>query len=144
MTLVNWGLPLFLAGAVGILLVSSTPHLWLLIASLWISIAMVGSLSANLMSLAMRAYPERRGAGSALLGALQFAIAFTCSTIVGDTAAPLGLGISCPVWRPRCAGYSHAGSGSAMMLMPTPMPRRTPRNDPLTRHGRSSRVRKRS
>ena len=99
-TLVNRGLVVLVAAGIGLLAVSSTTHLWIMIIPLWFSIAAAGLLNANLMSLAMRASHGYYGSGSALLGALQFALAFLCSSIVGatltGTAVPLALGVLIP------------------------------------------------
>lgn len=75
---------------------------------------MVGLLSANAMSITMASAHEGAGVGSALLGAIQFGIAFTVSSCVAlggtGTPLPMSLGLFVPgvlamvVWyasRPR-------------------------------------------
>ncbi len=98
--IVDFVLPVYVLGGVGLLVVSSTNELLLLLVPLWLSVAMVGLISANVMALAMRASHGNLGAGSALLGALQFGIAFLCSSVVGSFpsagALPLALGILIP------------------------------------------------
>jgi len=91
------GLPLFVASTLLLALVSGTHTLWVFAIPLWISIGMVGLLSANTMSITMELSGEGAGMGSALLGAMQFAIAFTVSSCVAlggtDTALPMALGL---------------------------------------------------
>lgn len=86
-----------------LVLLSSTTHMWLFVAPLWLSIGMVGLLSANAMSLAMAAVRKDSGTASALLGAIQFGIAFSVSASVAaageisqQIALPMALGISLP------------------------------------------------
>lgn len=94
------GLPVFVASTVVLASVSSTQSLWVFVLPLWISIGMVGLLSANAMSITMELSGKGAGMGSALLGAVQFAIAFTVSTCVAlggtDTALPMALGLFIP------------------------------------------------
>lgn len=97
---ISAALPLFVAISFVLLLVSGTQQLWLLIIPLWFSIAMVGLLSANGTSIAMEAARGQSGVGSALVGAMQFGVAFICSAIVASaitsSALPLALGILLP------------------------------------------------
>ncbi|PLS21122.1 multidrug effflux MFS transporter [Neptunicoccus cionae] len=94
------GLPLFVAAALTLVFVSGTTSLWTFIVPLWISIGMVGLLSANAMSITMELADAGAGMGSALLGACQFAIAFTISSCVAiggtATALPMTLGLFVP------------------------------------------------
>ncbi|MBU2958871.1 multidrug effflux MFS transporter [Paracoccus sp. 1_MG-2023] len=98
--IVRAGLPVFIGAAAILAAISGTHQLWLFILPLWIAIGMVGLLSANAMSIAMDLAPDGAGVGSALLGALQFAIAFGVSSLVavGDssTALPMSLGLLLP------------------------------------------------
>lgn len=99
-TVISTVLPLFVAISFVLLLVSQTHRLWVLIAPLWFSIAMVGLLSANATSIAMEAARGQSGVGSALVGAMQFGVAFICSAVVASaissSALPLALGILLP------------------------------------------------
>jgi DHA1 family bicyclomycin/chloramphenicol resistance-like MFS transporter len=94
------GLPLFVASALCLTLLSDTQSLWVFVLPLWISIGMVGLLSANAMSITMELADAGAGMGSALLGAIQFAIAFSVSSCVaiGGTATtlPMSLGLLVP------------------------------------------------
>ncbi len=98
--ILNAGLPLFAVAGGVLYAVSGSQDLWVLVAPLWLAIGMVGLLSANAMTLAMEGSPEGAGVGSALLGALQFGIAFSVSTGVAlasaEGAAPMALGILIP------------------------------------------------
>lgn len=98
--IVTAGLPLFVASTLFLTLVSGTQTLWVFAIPLWISIGMVGLLSANAMSITMELSGEGAGMGSALLGAMQFAVAFTVSSCVAlggtDTAVPMALGLLAP------------------------------------------------
>lgn len=117
-TVISAALPLFVAISFVLLLVSGTDQLWVLIIPLWFSIAMVGLLSANGTSIAMEAARGQSGVGSALVGAMQFGVAFVCSAIVASaiasSALPLALGILVPalvalvLW---FVGKAPAGSG---------------------------------
>ncbi|MCV2449497.1 multidrug effflux MFS transporter [Paracoccus sp. DMF] len=99
-TIISAALPLFVAISLVLLLVSGTHQLWVLIIPLWFSIAMVGLISANGTSIAMEATRGQSGVGSALVGAMQFGVAFVCSAIVASaitaSALPLALGILLP------------------------------------------------
>lgn len=123
-TVVSPVLPLFVAISFVLLLVSGTHQLLVLIIPLWFSIAMVGLLSANGTSIAMEAARGQSGVGSALVGAMQFGVAFVCSAIVAaaisSSAQPLALGILIPaaiaflLW--------HFGSASLTSDSPTETP----------------------
>jgi DHA1 family bicyclomycin/chloramphenicol resistance-like MFS transporter len=95
--IVTAGLPLFVASTLFLALVSGTQTLWVFVIPLWVSIGMVGLLSANAMSITMELSGEGAGMGSALLGAVQFAIAFSVSSSVAlggtETALPMSLGL---------------------------------------------------
>ena len=93
-------LPLFVAFGLVLLLVAQTHPFWPLILSLWLTIAMVGLSGANGTMIAMDAARGQSGVGSALVGAVQFGVAFICSALVasatGDSVVPLALGITLP------------------------------------------------
>lgn len=93
-------LPLFAASTILLTLLSQTDSLLLFVVPLWVSIGLVGLLSANAMSLAMELTKAAAGMGSALLGAIQFALAFTVSSFVAvggaSTALPMALGLAIP------------------------------------------------
>ncbi|QPM91840.1 multidrug effflux MFS transporter [Pseudooceanicola algae] len=95
--IVTAGLPVFVASTLLLTLVSGTDTLWVFAIPLWVSIGMVGLLSANAMSITMELSGEGAGMGSALLGAIQFAIAFSVSSCVAlggtDVALPMSLGL---------------------------------------------------
>lgn len=92
--------PVYAGLALLLVLSSGASQLWMLLLPLWLCIGMVGLLSANAMSLTMAAAQGSAGTGSALLGAVQFAIAFTVSSLVAlggtDTPLPMGLGLFLP------------------------------------------------
>jgi len=94
------GLPCFIASALCLTLLSGTQTLWVFVLPLWITIGMIGLLSANAMSITMELADAGAGMGSALLGAIQFAIAFSVSSCVaiGGTATtlPMSLGLLAP------------------------------------------------
>lgn len=98
--IVRIGLPIFVLAAFALFTVSGTETIWLLVMPLWVSIGMVGLLSANVISIAMDAAPGVAGIGSALLGGLQFAVAFAVSALVAlgssATAMPMAAGILIP------------------------------------------------
>lgn len=99
-SIISIALPIFVAISFVLVLVSATHELWILIVPLWFSIAMVGLLSANGTSIAMEAARGQSGAGSALVGAIQFGVAFLCSALVasavGTSTLPMALGILLP------------------------------------------------
>jgi DHA1 family bicyclomycin/chloramphenicol resistance-like MFS transporter len=93
-------LPIFVATTITLAALSGTTSLLVFAVPLWISIGLVGLLSANAMSIAMGLTKSGAGMGSALLGAFQFAIAFVVSSCVAiggtDTALPMSLGLLVP------------------------------------------------
>lgn len=93
-------LPLLAASTILLTLLSQTDSLLVFVVPLWVSIGLVGLLSANAMSLAMEWTKAAAGMGSALLGAIQFALAFTVSSFVAvggaSSALPMALGIAIP------------------------------------------------
>jgi MFS transporter, DHA1 family, multidrug resistance protein len=93
-------LPLFAASTILLTLLSQTDSLLVFVVPLWVSIGLVGLLSANAMSLAMELTKAAAGMGSALLGAIQFALAFAVSSVVAvggaSTALPMALGLAIP------------------------------------------------
>ncbi|WP_226898193.1 multidrug effflux MFS transporter [Mangrovicoccus algicola] len=94
------GLPVYLAAAAAVVLVSGTQTIWVLVLPLWIAVGMIGLLSANAMALAMSETRGGAGTGSALLGGIQFALAFSVSAGVAlggtHSALPMGLGLLLP------------------------------------------------
>ncbi|WP_022707577.1 multidrug effflux MFS transporter [Paracoccus zeaxanthinifaciens] len=94
------GLPVFVAASAVLVAMSGTSQMWLFVVPLWIAIGMVGLLSANAMSMAMEVAHDRAGIGSALLGAIQFAIAFAVSLLVAlggsGSAMPMAMGLLVP------------------------------------------------
>jgi len=98
--LLTWGLPLYSLTTLAATLLSGTGTVWMLFAPLWIAMGMVGLLTANAMALAMAAASDGAGTGSALLGAVQFGLAFAVSTCValGGTGSPrpMALGMFVP------------------------------------------------
>ncbi|MBN2069766.1 MAG: multidrug effflux MFS transporter [Opitutales bacterium] len=80
--------------------VSGSSHLWLLLIPLWFTIATIGGLGANAVTLAMDASKRRSGIGSALVGCFQFGFAFIVSALVSalqnDTVYPMSLCIALP------------------------------------------------
>ena len=93
-------LPIYVCVAIVLNLVAGTENLWIYCIPLWFNIGFVSLVSASAIALAMGAARERAGAGSALLGVLQFSIAFLVSTAVAiggtDTTLPMSLGILIP------------------------------------------------
>lgn len=77
------GLPIYVVASGALLLVSGTTQLWLLVIPMWLSIGLVGLLSANAMSIAM----EGAGIGSAAIGGIQFGLAFATSSAVAMSEA---------------------------------------------------------
>lgn len=96
-TILRVGLHFYLCAALGLVGASIVGSLWLFVALLWASIGMVGLLSANAMALAMEAGAAGAGVKSAMLGGIQFSVAFAISTgvaLAGEASAlPLALGI---------------------------------------------------
>jgi len=93
-------LPIFATSTILLTLLSQTDSLLVFVVPLWVSIGLVGLLSANAMSLAMEWTKAAAGMGSALLGAIQFALAFAVSSFVAvggaSTALPMALGLAIP------------------------------------------------
>lgn len=91
------GLPVLVLSSAVLLIVSGTDTIWFLVAPLWVSLGLVGLLSANVMTIAMEGSPEAAGIGSAGIGAVQFAFAFATSTVVAlagtGSAAPMAAAI---------------------------------------------------
>ena len=98
--IIRFVLPAHVAATLVLTLLSDVSSIWLFIAPLWLAIGLVGLLSANAMSIAMGAAREGAGIGSALLGAIQFGIAFSVSSCVAlggsDTPLPMALGLLLP------------------------------------------------
>lgn len=95
--IVTGALPPFMLMAVVLLVNSNATSIWLVAIPLWLSLGMVGLLTANMMSIAMEGSKDAAGLGSAAIGALQFGIAFTASSLVAlagtDSATPMALAI---------------------------------------------------
>jgi len=95
--LLTWGLPVFALAAATLLFVAGSGVFWLLVGALWLTLGMVGLLSANGMSAAMAGSPDAAGLGSAGLGVIQFGIAFATSSLVAlagtETAVPMAAAI---------------------------------------------------
>ncbi|MEP3686331.1 MAG: multidrug effflux MFS transporter [Sulfitobacter dubius] len=93
-------LPIFATSTILLTLLSQTDSLLVFVVPLWVSIGLVSLLSANAMSLAMELTKAAAGMGSALLGAIQFALAFAVSSFVAvggaSTALPMALGLAIP------------------------------------------------
>ena len=98
--LLSWGRPAYGMAGLATVLMSGAESVWLFVIPLWISIGMVGLLSANAMSLAMAAARRGTGTGSAILGTVQFGVAFAVSTGVAvagtESALPMSLGLFLP------------------------------------------------
>jgi len=94
------GLPVYALAGLVLVLISGTDNLWLFVVPLWLAIGMVGLLSANAMALAMAEARQGAGTGSALLGVVQFGLAFIVSSCVAlggsHTPLPMSLGILLP------------------------------------------------
>ncbi|MGJ8547179.1 MAG: multidrug effflux MFS transporter [Sulfitobacter sp.] len=103
------GLPVYVALGAAVTMLSGTQTLWVLAVPMWFAIGMVALISANAMSRAMAVTRERAGIGSALLGAVQFGIAFTVSSSValGGTGTPL----------PMALGLLVPGAGALCLLL---------------------------
>lgn len=110
---ISVGLPIFVASTAVLALVSGSYTLWVFAFPLWVSIGMVGLLSANAMSMTMELSGEGAGMGSALLGATQFAIAFVVSFCVAlggtQTALPMALGLLVPACFAMILFYAFVG-----------------------------------
>jgi len=89
----------FISG-IALILFSGSNHLWLLLIPLWFTIATIGGLGANSVTLAMEVSKGRSGIGSALVGFFQFGFAFMVSALVSafqnDTVYPMSLCIALP------------------------------------------------
>lgn len=98
-TIINFALPASVIVNI-VLCLSGTQSLLVLVSLLWLSVSLIGFLSANCTSLAMEASRCQSGGGSALLGALQFGTAFICSSVVAWMISvgtgPLALGMFVP------------------------------------------------
>jgi DHA1 family bicyclomycin/chloramphenicol resistance-like MFS transporter len=79
------GLCIILAAGFALLAVAGTSHLALFMTPLCIMLSSMGFLIANAAAVAMSATGPNGGSGSALIGALQFSIAFVVSSLVSAT-----------------------------------------------------------
>lgn len=104
--IVNVGLPLFALAGVVLVGVSGTSHLWVFVVPLWCAIGLVGLLSANIMAITMEASGGGAGIGSAVLGGLQFAIAFLTSTGVALAGSDSGLSLAMGIFMPGLAALA--------------------------------------
>jgi DHA1 family bicyclomycin/chloramphenicol resistance-like MFS transporter len=95
-TLLGVGLGLVVAGslALAVLVLAGAP-VWLLPVPIFVAVASLGLVLGNATALALAAVPRAAGTGSAVLGALQFALAALVSPLVGlggeRTAVPLAV-----------------------------------------------------
>jgi DHA1 family bicyclomycin/chloramphenicol resistance-like MFS transporter len=94
--LLGVGLGLVLAGSLALAaLVLSGAPVWLLPVPIFVAVASLGLVLGNATALALAAVPRAAGTGSAVLGALQFALAALVSPLVGlggeRTAVPLAV-----------------------------------------------------
>ncbi len=84
----------FAGGLVWLVTATGLGHFWGLAASLFLLVSSLGSITPNTAALALEHHGQRAGLASAILGALQFAIAATASWAVSaaynGTAAPMG------------------------------------------------------
>lgn len=80
--IITAAVPLFVAASSLLLLMALSGNFWALVPVLWLTIGLVGLLSANVMSVAMAASPEAAGTGSAAIGFSQFGMAFATSSLV--------------------------------------------------------------
>ncbi|WP_376873668.1 multidrug effflux MFS transporter [Albirhodobacter sp. R86504] len=93
------GLPIYVAVTSILVAVCAMQTLWLIVVPLWLAIGAVGVLSANSMHIAMASLRGVKnigsGIGSALLGAVQFGLAFGVSSLVamGGTGSPLPMAL---------------------------------------------------
>lgn len=96
--ILEWSLPVFLLCAILATISSTVEHLGFFIFFLWLAMGFVGLVSSNAMSLAMDQTMNTGGVGSAIIGAIQFAIAFLVSSVVAfipsASALPMTIGIS--------------------------------------------------
>lgn len=78
-----------------LLAVANTSHLAVLLVPLWFGLASLGFIGANAAAVAMSASGQYAGSGSALIGTLQFGLAFLVSSLVAasqnGTAYPMAV-----------------------------------------------------
>lgn len=86
------------AAAVALLLALELDAGWLILPPLWLAVACVGFIGGNATAIAMQAARGAFGAGSALMGAVQFGLGFAVTAAVsaapGGPGAGLGLGMA--------------------------------------------------
>ena len=75
-------LPLFAVATGLFFAVSGSTIIWMIVPPLWLTIGLVGLLTANAMSIAMEGSEGYAGLGSAGIGAVQFGLAFSVSSLV--------------------------------------------------------------
>lgn len=91
------GLPVFALSALALTISASLGNLWLLVLPLWITVGLVGLITPNVVSIAMESGQAGSGIRSALLGGLQFAIAFTVSASVALGGTDSALSMCLPI-----------------------------------------------
>jgi len=92
-TLLLWSLAFNLVAGFVLLSVSAADHLSWLVAALWVTMASVAVIGSNSAAIAMTEAGAESGSGSALIGVLQFGLAFAASSLVAalqnGTAYPM-------------------------------------------------------
>ncbi|UZE49000.1 multidrug effflux MFS transporter [Rhodopseudomonas sp. P2A-2r] len=92
-TLLSWSLAFNLVSGLVLLSVAATGHLFWLVAALWVTMASVAVIGSNSAAVAMTEAGVESGSGSALIGVLQFGLAFAASSVVAalqnGTAYPM-------------------------------------------------------
>ncbi|WP_424931965.1 multidrug effflux MFS transporter [Amaricoccus macauensis] len=91
------GLPVFALSALALTISASLGNMWLLVLPLWITVGLVGLITPNVVSIAMELGHAGSGIRSALLGGLQFAIAFTVSGSVALGGTDSALSMCLPI-----------------------------------------------
>ena len=92
---VSLALPWLLAGSVGVAACALSPWPVLMLGPLMVTVATVGFIAGNSVTLAMAQARQHSGAGSALVGATQFLVGGLFSAFTGvageHTAVPMGV-----------------------------------------------------
>lgn len=90
-------LPVFVFVALVLLVNAQASNMWLVVIPLWLALGLVGLLTANAMSIAMKGAIDHPGLASAAIGAIQFGLAFSTSTLVAlagtDSVFPMASAI---------------------------------------------------
>ncbi|MER5172925.1 multidrug effflux MFS transporter [Thioclava kandeliae] len=120
--LIGRGLPVIVMLALGLVMLSGTTNLWVYVVPLWLVMGMVGLLTANMMAVAMGAARAMAGVGSALVGAIQFAIAFLCSSSVAlipvSDGLAMAVGIAAPATLSAVIWFAGRALGAFVGLEP--------------------------